>query len=66
MYEESDQSLIETAMRETEEELGVERHRWDVWGDLPPIPGVRVLLLPLTSYSQVLQMIRFCSNNCHL
>ena len=42
VYEESDRSLIETALRETEEELGVERHRWDIWGDLPPIPGVRV------------------------
>ncbi|XP_019863164.1 PREDICTED: nucleoside diphosphate-linked moiety X motif 8-like [Amphimedon queenslandica] len=39
VYDESDHSLIETALRETEEELGVERHRWDIWGDLPPIPG---------------------------
>ncbi|MCL4137888.1 UNVERIFIED_CONTAM: hypothetical protein GTU68_016421, partial [Idotea baltica] len=35
----SDESLIHTALRETEEEIGVGSERVDVWGTLPPQMG---------------------------
>ena len=39
LSESSDLSLVHTALRETEEELGVDQNRWDIWGELPPLPN---------------------------
>lgn len=46
--EPADRSLIETAVRETEEEIGLDRDRIDVLGYLPPIVTItRFLVYPV-------------------
>ncbi|NLS12638.1 CoA pyrophosphatase [Vibrio sp. SM6] len=39
-FESSDQRLNETALRETEEELGIERSSIEIFGQLPPLPTI--------------------------
>ena len=38
IVEDGDASLVETALRETKEELGVDPDRFSVWGCLPAMP----------------------------
>lgn len=33
-----DKSLVETAIREMEEELGIEKSHVQVWASMPPVP----------------------------
>lgn len=33
-----DESLVETAIREMEEELGIEKSHVQVWASMPPVP----------------------------
>lgn len=36
--EDGDDSLVDTALRETKEELGIDPGKFSVWGCLPGIP----------------------------
>ena len=38
--EDADSDIVETALRETEEEVGIARHRVTVLGQMPPTPTV--------------------------
>ena len=35
----SDTTILDAALRETEEELGINRSLFDVWAELPPLPS---------------------------
>lgn len=39
-YEQSDQSLQQTALRETEEEIGILQHQVSIFGSLPDLPTI--------------------------
>ena len=41
MQDDSDRDLIHTALRETEEEVGILQNHVDVWGFLPPVPSLQ-------------------------
>lgn len=39
MKDDRDENLIRTALRETQEEIGLAENAVDIWGQLPPLPG---------------------------
>ena len=39
MEDDTDEDLIRTALRETQEEIGLAENAVDIWGQLPPLPG---------------------------
>jgi len=45
MFDETDKDLIDTSLRETTEEIGLDRLAVDVWGRLNPLPGKVGLVL---------------------
>ena len=38
MADDSDESIIHTALRETEEEIGVNHRKVEIWATTPPLP----------------------------
>ena len=50
MFDSSDKNLIETAIRETWEEMRIPKEKIDVWGCSNPLPSRDVSVLPVLGY----------------
>ncbi|XP_045774412.1 mitochondrial coenzyme A diphosphatase NUDT8-like [Maniola jurtina] len=58
------ESPIETALRETQEEIGLSPSRIDIWGSCEPVPGRKnkIMISPVIGFIQDLQESDLCLN----
>lgn len=62
------ESFIETALRETEEEIGVNRKNIDIWGTAPSVPGRnnKILITPVIASLDInLDKLRLNTEEVH-
>ncbi len=54
-----DKSSIDTALRETEEELGLQSKSFEIWAELPPLPSKdgKTSVTPVVALFKVLRVV---------